>query len=75
MLAAGAISIQPKRETPEVVSPFGVVPKGTEGKCRLIINMRYVNEYLVKTKFKFEGLKDLSDLAEKENQGRPRNLF
>ena len=27
--------------------------------------MRYVNEYPVKKKFKFEGLKDLSDLGEK----------
>ena len=42
-----------------------VVPKGTEGKFRLKINMRYVNEYLVKKKFKFDGLKDLLDLAEK----------
>ena len=42
-----------------MVSPLGVVPKGTGGKFRLIINMRYVNAYLVKKKFKFEGLKDL----------------
>jgi hypothetical protein len=48
-----------------VVSPLGVVPKGTEGKCRLIINMRYVKEYLVKKRFKFERLKNLLDLAEK----------
>ncbi len=27
--------------------------------------MRYANEYLVKRKFKFEELKDLSNLAEK----------
>jgi hypothetical protein len=27
--------------------------------------MRYVNEHLVKKKFKFEGLKDLADMAEK----------
>ncbi len=39
--------------------------KGKEGKFRLIINMRYVNAYLVKNKFKVEGLKNLSDLAEK----------
>ena len=31
----------------------------------LIINMRYVNEHLVKKEFKVEGLKDLADLAEK----------
>ena len=48
---------------------MGVVPKGTEGKFRLVINMRYVNEYLVKKKFKIEGLKDMSDLAEKGDHG------
>ncbi len=31
MLAARAISILPKGERTEVVSPLGVVPKGTEG--------------------------------------------
>jgi hypothetical protein len=44
---------------------LGVVPKSTGGKFRLIINMRYVNEYLVKEKFKLEGLYDLSDLAKR----------
>jgi hypothetical protein len=65
MLAVGAVSIFSKGERPEVVSPLGVVPKGTSGKFRLVMNMRYVNEHLVKKKFKFEGLKDLADLAEK----------
>ena len=65
MLATGAISILPKGERPKVVSPLGVVPKGTKGKSRLVVNVRYVNYYLVKKKFKFEGLKTLSDLAEK----------
>ncbi len=32
MLAAGAVSILPQGEGPEVVSPLGVVPKGTEVK-------------------------------------------
>jgi hypothetical protein len=32
ILAAGAISIFPEGERPEVVSPLGVVPKGSEGK-------------------------------------------
>ena len=61
----GAISIFPEGERPEVVSSLGVVPKGSEGKFRLIINTRYVNEHLVKKKFKFEGLKDLAHMAEK----------
>ncbi len=46
MLAARAISILPKGERPEVVSPLWVVPKGTEGKFRLDINMRYANAVL-----------------------------
>jgi hypothetical protein len=44
---------------------LGVVPKGKEGKFRLIINMSYVNDHLVTNKFKFEGLSDMVDLAEK----------
>ncbi len=63
MLGAGAISLFLERERSEVVSPLGVVPKGSEGKFKLIISMRYVNEHLVKRKFKFEGLKDLADMA------------
>ena len=65
MLATGAFSSLLKGERPKVVSPLRVVPKGMEGKCGLIIDMRYVNEYMVKNKFKFDGLKDLLDLAEK----------
>ena len=65
MLATGAISILPKLERPIVVIPLGVVPKGTERKFRLIINTRYVNQNLVKKKFKFEGLKGMGNLAEK----------
>ena len=67
MLGARVISILPKGGRPEAVSPLGVVPKGTEGKFTLIINMRYVNGHMVKKKFKFEGLKDLADLVEKED--------
>ena len=65
MLTAGAIAVLPQGERPEVASPLGVAPKGSEGKFRLVINMKYVNEHLAKKKFKFEGLKDLADLAEK----------
>jgi hypothetical protein len=41
------------------------VPKKGAGKFRLTVNMRYVNGHLGKKAFKFEGLKDLSDLAER----------
>jgi hypothetical protein len=48
-----------------VVSPLGVVPKRITDKFRLIINMRYVNKHLGKKAFKFEGLKNLADMAER----------
>ena len=48
-----------------VVSPLGVVPKRGTDKFRLTVNMRYVNKHLGKKAFKFEGLKDLADLAER----------
>jgi hypothetical protein len=57
-----------------VVSPWGVVPKGTEVKFGLIVNMRYVNEYLMKKKFKLEGLVDLSYLDEKVDRVVPFDL-
>ncbi len=53
MLAAGAISKLPTGHIPVKVSPLGVVPKGSSGKFRLVINMRYVNEHLICKKFKF----------------------
>jgi hypothetical protein len=65
MLEAGAISKLPMGYKPEVVSPLGVVPKGKEGKFRLVINMSYVNDHMVTNNFKFEGLSDLGNLAEK----------
>jgi len=44
-----------------------VVPKARTWKRRLIMNLRYVNRHLTKKVFKFEGLSDLTDLAEKGN--------
>ncbi len=65
MLAANAVTLLPPGERPTVVSPLGVVPKRGTDKFRLTVNMRYVNRHLGRKVFKFEGLKDLSDLAEK----------
>ena len=48
-----------------MVSPLGVVPKRGTDKFRLTVNMRYVTKHLGKKAFKFEGLKDLADLAER----------
>lgn len=46
---------------PTVVSPLGVVPKAN-GKLRLILDLRYVNEHLYCPHFKFENLKNLQDV-------------
>ena len=48
-----------------VVSPVGMVPMRGKNKFRLIVNIKYVNRHLGKKVFKFEGLKDLEDLAER----------
>ncbi len=67
MLAEGDVTRLPPGEKPMVVSPLGVVPKRGNNKFRLTVNMRYVYRHLRKKVFKFEGLKDLSDLAERGN--------
>jgi hypothetical protein len=72
MLVAGVISILPRGERPEMVSPLGVVPKGTEGKFRLVINMRYVNKYLVKIKVQVRGVERPVGLG---IEGGPRCLL
>ncbi len=65
MLAANAVSLLPPCEKPTVVSPLGVVPKRGTDKFRLTVNMRYMNRHMGKKVFKFEGMKDLDELAEK----------
>ena len=65
MLASNAVTLLPPGERPTVVSPLGAVPKRGTDKFRLTVNMRYVNRHLGRKVFKFVGLKDLSDLAEK----------
>jgi hypothetical protein len=65
MVEAGAASALPTGVIPTVVSPLGVVPKPQSNKLRLVVNMRYVNEHLVKRVYKFEGLSDIVDMASK----------
>lgn len=62
MLAAGAAEQLPPGQRPTICSPLGTVPKPRSEKLRLIINMRYVNGYLARKSFKFEGLQDLADI-------------
>jgi len=75
MLAADAVTFLPPGEKPSVVSPFGEVPKRGTDKFRLTVNMRYVKRPLGRKVFKFEGLKDLSDLAEKGDYAVPYDLM
>ncbi len=65
MLAEGALTRLSPGKKPMVVSSLGVVPKRGNNKFRLTVNMSYVNRRLGKKVLKFEGLKDLVDLAER----------
>jgi len=65
MVEAVAASALPTGVIPTVVSPLGVVPKPHSDNLRLIVNMRYVNEHLVKRVFKLEGLSNIADMASK----------
>ncbi len=49
MLEVGAVSALPSGVFPRVISPLGVVPKPDSEKLHLIVNMRYLNEYLAET--------------------------
>ena len=52
MVEAGVASALPTGVILTVESPLGVVPKPHSYKLRLIVNMRYVNNHLVKRVFK-----------------------
>lgn len=49
-------------KAPFLVSPLGVVPKA-ENKLRLILDLRYLNQFLELTKFKYESIKSVPDLC------------
>ena len=49
---------------PKVCSPLLVV-ENTKGKLRLVIDLRYVNQFLNQYKFKYEGLDLISSLFRK----------
>jgi hypothetical protein len=66
MVEAGVASALPTGVIPTVVSPLiGVVPKPHSDKLRLVVNMRYVSNHLVKRVFKFEGPSVIADIAKK----------
>jgi hypothetical protein len=49
-------------EAPFLVSPLGVVSKA-ENKLQLILDLRYLNQFLELTKFKYETIKSVPDLC------------
>lgn len=49
---------------PTVCSPLQVVTS-SKGKQRLVIDLRHVNQYLLKCKFKYEGLEVVTQMFEK----------
>ena len=51
-------------ECPTVCSPLSVV-ENSKGKLRLVIDLRYVNQFLLKQKFKYEGLSLLPQMFKK----------
>ena len=75
MVTEKALTMLPPSEKPWVVSPLGVVPKKETYKFRLAVNMRYAKRHLGQKAFKFEGLKDLADLAERRDQAVSYDLM
>jgi len=62
-------------EMPMVGSLLEVVPKRGTNKFRLTINMRSVKRHIGKQVFKFEGLKDLADLEQREDPAMSYDLM
>ncbi|GLC39197.1 hypothetical protein PLESTM_000862900 [Pleodorina starrii] len=61
LLAAGAVRQVSAR--PRVVNPLNAIPKPRQpGKFRLLLDLRYVNQYVYCPKFKFEKLTDLEQI-------------
>ncbi len=75
VLEAGADSVLPPGVRPTVVSPLAVVTKALSTKLRLVVNMIYVSEHLMKREFMFEGLSDLSDMSEKGDYSLSSDLI
>ena len=61
LLTAGAVKCVTQQ--PHVVSPLNVTPK-KNGKLRLILDLRHVNQYLRVPNFKYESLTCLETLAQ-----------
>ena len=56
----------PCSECPLVCNPLSVV-QNDSGKRRLVVDLRYVNQYLPVQKFKYEGLNLVPQMCGKED--------
>ena len=75
IVEAGAVSALPTGVILTVVSPLDVIPKPRSDKLRLVVNVSYVNNYLVKRVFEFKGPSDIADMADKGREySVPYNL-
>lgn len=63
LVASGAISEVP-RDYPWLTSPISVIPKAYSDKLRLILDMRFLNEFLADFPFVYEHLAMLADLVQ-----------
>ena len=61
LLVGGCIKLRELK--PHICSPLSVVANST-GKLRLVVNLRYLNKYLWKQKFKYEDLRTAMLLLE-----------
>jgi hypothetical protein len=55
-------AVQEVSSRPFFVSPLGVVPKG-EDKLRLILDLRFLNQFLQPRLFKYESIRPVSELC------------
>jgi hypothetical protein len=65
MAEESAASALPTGVIPTVVNSLSVAPKPHSERLRLVVNMRYANNHLVKRVLKFEGLYDIANMANK----------
>ncbi len=75
MVAANTVTLLPRGEKPMVMSPLGMVHIMGTDKLRLLVNMRYVNRHLGRKAFKFKGMKNLANLAERGNHAISYDLM
>ncbi|CAI7907161.1 unnamed protein product [Closterium sp. NIES-54] len=65
LLTSGAAAVASSSSAVTCISPLNVAEQ--RNKCRLILDLRKVNQYLIVPKFKYEGLLRVAELAKPDN--------